>query len=261
MVSTYTSYQLIAKNLTRSLALKGAERVVAHENEYYLKNIGSVKSADDLLKNTRLFKYAMNAFGLGDLDYAKGMMRKVLSEDVADKKSFVNRIADDRFVAFAKVFNFKQNGESTTSSAAARQGVVDAYVRQALETSAGAENEGVRLALYFQRTAPTVKSAFGLLGDPALWKVVKTVFDFPDAMATADIDKQAAAVTGRLNLADLKDPDKLQRFIQRFTSMYDVTDNATPDPLLSLFDTSSSAQTGFSDSLIATLHSLKQGGF
>src|SRR4051795_8371368 len=116
MVSTYTSYQLITRDLSRSLALKGAETVVAHDNDYYLKNIGNVKSADDLLKNTRLFKYAMNAFGLGDLDYAKGMMRKALSQDVNDKKSFVNRIDDPRFVAFAKVFNFKQNGEATTSA-------------------------------------------------------------------------------------------------------------------------------------------------
>src|SRR5262249_45329376 len=155
-------------------------------------------------------------FGLGDLAYAKGMMRKVLTEGIDDKKSFANKLNDDRFVDFAKAFNFKANGDQATSAASAKQGVIDRYVRQALETSAGVENEGVRLALYFERKAPEVKSAYSLLGDPALWKVIKTVFQFPDAMAAADIDKQAAAVTKRLNLDDLKDPDKLQRLVQRF---------------------------------------------
>jgi len=259
MVSTYTSYQIIAKNLPRSLALKGAEKVVAHDVDYYLKNIGKVKSADDLLKDTRLFKFAMHAFGLGDLDYAKGMMRKALSEDVNNKKAFVNRISDDRFVAFAKVFNFKQNGAATTSFAAARQGVVDKFVRQSLEVSAGNENEGVRLALYFQRAAPNVKSAFGLLGDPALWKVVRTVFDFPEAMAFGNIDKLAATVTKRLDLAILHDPAKLQQFIQRFTSKWDVAEGSSASPVLSLFDTNS--EPGIGLDLLSTLNNLKHGGF
>lgn len=259
MVSTYTSYQLITRDLARSLDLKGKERPIANDAAYYLKNIGNVKSIDDFLKNTRLFNYAMNAFGLGDLAYAKGMMRKVLTEGVDDKKSFANKLNDDRFVDFAKAFNFKANGDQTTNSTAVRQGVVDRYVRQALETSAGDENEGVRLALYFQRKAPEVTSAFSLLGDPALWKVIKTVFQFPDAMAAADIDKQAAAVTKRLNLADLKDPDKLQHLIQRFTNMWDLTEGYTDSPILSLFGSSSGST--LSSGLIATITSLKHGGF
>jgi hypothetical protein len=258
LVSTYTSYQLISRDLTRSLALKGAERPVANDGNYYLQHIGDVKSVDDFLKDTRLFKYAMNAFGLGDLAYAKGMMRKVLTEGVTDSKSFANRLNDSRFVKFATVFNFKDNGEATTSTTAAQQGVVDNYVRQALETSAGDDNEGVRLALYFQRAAPTVKTAYGLLGDAALWKVVKTVFGFPDAMANADIEKQAAAVTARFNLSDLQDPAKLQHLIQRFTAMWDATENTAASPILSLFDTSS--QAGISSDLLATLASLKHGG-
>jgi hypothetical protein len=259
MVSTYTSYQLVAKNLSRSLALKGTEKQVANDGNYYLKNIGNVKSVDDFLKNTRLFTYAMNAFGLGDLAYAKGMMRKVLNEGVDDAKSFANRLNDDRFVEFAKAFNFKANGAATTSAASVKQGVVDRYVRQALEVSAGAENEGVRLALYFQRMAPEVKSAYGLLGDAALWKVVKTVFDFPTVMAGASIEKQAAAVTKRLDMSILKDPVKLQHFIQRFTSRWDATENYADSPIISLFNASS--QSTLSSGLIATLNSLKHGGF
>ena len=114
MVSTYTSYTLIANNLSRSLTQEAAKQPNANDTAYYLKNIGSVKSIEDLLGNTRLFKYAMNAFGLSDLDYAKGLMRKVLTDGIDDPQSFANRMNDSRFVQFASVFNFKDNGAATT---------------------------------------------------------------------------------------------------------------------------------------------------
>jgi len=256
MLSTFTSYKLITNHLDRSLAVKAAEKPVALEIDHYLQRIGSIHSIEAFLKDTRVFKFAMKAFGLEDLDYAKGLMRKVLTDGVADPKSYANRLNDDRFVAFATTFNFQRDGADATSTNAAQQGVVERYVRQTLETSAGEENEGLRLALYFLRAAPNVKSSYGLLADPALWKVVKTVFEFPDAMANADVEKQAAAVERRLNVADLKDLLKLAKFIQRFTSVWDAEQSAS-SPILDLF---SSNRPSIGLDIVLSLHNLKHGG-
>ena len=260
MVTTTTTYRLLTRDLNRSLQRTSAEKPVALETDYYLKNIGSIKSVDDFLKNTRLFNYAMKAFGLEDMAYAKAFMRKVLTEGVSDSKSFANRLNDERFVQFATAFNFAANGADTTASTTTGQAVVDRYVRQTLETEAGADNEGVQLALYFQREAPNVKSAYTLLGDAALWKVVQTVYGFPDEMASADIDKQAAAVSARLDIGTLKDPAKLDQLLTRFTAVWDAN-QATTDPILALFDSSSSAASADIDlNLVMTLKSLKHGG-
>ena len=259
MLTTSATYRLITRNLDRTLKQTSTEKPVALESANYLKNIGNIKSIDDFIKNTRVFTYAMNAFGLSDMATAKAFMRKVLTEGVTDPKSFAHKLADDRFVAFATTFSFATTGAATTQSADAQQGVVDRYVRQTLETQEGADNEGVRLALYFQRTAPTVKSAYGILADSALWKVVKTIFGFPDEMANADIEKQAAAVTARLNIADLQDPAKLNKLISRFTAVWDATEDSAQDPRLALFSTDST-QASVDLSLIMTLKSLKHGG-
>jgi len=259
MLSTSATYRLITRDLDRSLEQKSTEKSVALASDYYLKNIGAVKSIDDFLKNTRLFNYAMKAFGLEDMAYAKAYMRKVLVEGVADSASLANRLNDDRFVRFATVFNFARDGAVTTATIEARQGVVDRYVRQDLEVSAGEGNEGVRLALYFLREAPKVASAYGLLADPALWEVVKTVFGFPEEMASAGIEKQAAAVLQKLDMGDLKDPTKLDRLIARFTAVWDATEVTVQDPVLSLFGTSSTSATVDLD-LIMTLNNLKHGG-
>lgn len=258
MLDTTTSYRLIARDLPRSLAQKAKEPQVALESAYYLKKIGDVKSIDDFLKDTRLFKFAMTAFGLDDMAYAKGFVRKILTDGVDNTKSLANRLTDSRFKALATAFNFARDGAATTSSPATRQGIVDRYVQQTLETSAGADDEGVRLALYFQRTAPTVKSAYGLLADQALWTVVKTVLGFPTEMASADITKQAAAVNKRLDIATLSDPAKLEKFIGRFTAMWDAQ-NVQASPILTLFGNRGSSS-GISLDLAMTLNNLKRGG-
>lgn len=258
MQTTSATYRQITKNLDRTLTATSASKPVALETANYLKNIGNIKSIDAFIANTRVFTYAMNAFGLGDMAHAKAFMRKVLTEGIDDPKAFAHRLADDRFVNFARAFDFKNKGTDTTSSVDAQQGVVDRYVRQTLENTAGEDDQGVRLALYFQRTAPTVKSAFGLLADPALWQVMKTVYGFPDAMANASIDNQAAAVNARLNVADLQDPAKLAKLISRFTAVWDVTENAPADPRLALFGVGS--KTSLDLNLVMTLKSLKYGG-
>ncbi|GLK70076.1 DUF1217 domain-containing protein [Ancylobacter dichloromethanicus] len=256
MDTTFATFQLLTRNLPRSLSLKAAEPTVALETKHFLATVPGIKSVDAFLKNTRVFTYAMNAFGLGDMAHAKGYMRKVLTEGITDKTAFANRLNDERFVAFAKAFDFDNYGALTTTRPAARQEVADKYVRQMLEIDEGAQNEGVRLALYFQREAPNVKSAYGLLADPALWRVVKTIYGFPDAMAAADIEKQAKAITQRLDVAALKEPAQLNRLLQRFTARWDADQGLVSSPVLALFGKSP----GVGSDVGMALLSLKYGG-
>lgn len=257
MDTTFATYMYITNNLDRSLTLKQNEPLISRESEYYLENVESIKSIDEFMNNTRIYNYAVKAFGLEDMAYAKAFIRKILEEGVSDSTSFANRLNDDRFVAFAKAFDFETYGENTTLRLATGQAVVDKYVRQSLEEDEGAENEAVRLALYFKRAAPEVASSYGVLADPALWKVVSTIYGLPESMGSIDVDRQAEIVDKVLDVEDLKDPEKLERLIQRFTVMWDATQNSASNPVLLLFsgaDTTASAD--FTDALL----NLKYGG-
>lgn len=239
--STFTSYNLINRDLTKSLSQTSSDPVVKRETEYYLNNISKVKSIDDFIGDYRIFSYAMKAYGLEDMTYAKAYMRKVLEGGVEDKDAFANKLNDSRFVSFATAFNFKANGENTTASTDVAQPVVDKYMRQTLEENAGNEDQGVRLALYFQREAPNVKSAYGILADSALTQVVQTVFNLPSEMSSADITLQKKMIDEVLDIEDLKDPDKLQKLIQRFTVQWDAANNVSTSPILNLFQDSSTS--------------------
>ena len=261
MLTTLASYQLATGNIDRSLATTAKQPQVARETEYYLDNIQNVKSIDDLLADDRLFKYAMKAWGLQDMDFAKAFMRKVLTEGIDSNKAFANTLADPRYKEFAKAFNFKLYGETTTRWEDARQGTVDRYMRQTVEEDAGSQNEGVRLALYFERKASSITTPLSVLADKALLQVVQTALGLPQTMSLLDIDRQAEMIKNRIDVEDFKDPAKVKSFLTRFSAMWDVNNSSaatstSPAALLITQPTESFV----SVNLLTNLQNLKLGG-
>lgn len=373
MTSTYATYQSMTRDMTRTTTQVESEPQVKRETDYYLANIGKVKTVDDFVSNTRLFNYAMKAFGLEDMTYAKAFMTKVLNEGVSDPDSFANKLTDPRYKAFAEAFNFAADKDSATTYVAAQNGVtdrytlaavqngvtpdnpvlqqqtqdylkqvvdvksiddflnndtvytyamkafgldaklgdktfmrkileggvsdpnsfanqqtdknyaafaaafdfaahgdeattysvpeegtVDAYMRQTMEDEAGAQNPGVQLALYFQRKASSITSAYDILADKALAKVVRTALRLPDSTAMLDIDKQASMIESKLNVEDFQDPAKLGDFLKRFTSLYDIDNPSAAQqssPTAILF--SQPTTQGISTNLLLSIQQLK----
>ncbi|MFB0491080.1 hypothetical protein ABIE45_003666 [Methylobacterium sp. OAE515] len=471
MLSTFTDYRSITANLQKSLSRTASEPASKNEIKYFQDHIGQIKTVDDFLGNNRLYTFAMKAFGLDDMIYAKGFMRKVLlGEADANGRVLVTRLQDERYRDFAAAFNFRTLGDDpsriehsddpeiqdildkmapkqslaekraaydtqTQSSVkyiqdmseagvdlndvvkdsklseivrttvglppaseyddawtkkeqiqskldpdtfkdpyklstfiskfieiryegrnsvvdpyfrptgtyadsdaelekqsqyfrdkasavhaakdivadpaltdvvvaalglpadtsarrpdeqaklidkkldvaslqdpkklsqlldrfkdarhASRTATVDAYVQKTLETEAGNENEGVRLALYFRRKAPTVTSAYGFLADPALAEVVRTTLGLPPEAAKSSIDGQASLINRKFNIASLKDPAKLDQFIKRFTILWDAKNDTASTPALSLLNGSGS---GLDPDVILKLQGIRQGG-
>jgi len=195
---------------------------IARETKVYLERIENVKSIDDFLKDDRVFRFAMKAFGLEDMAYAKGFIRKVLKEGVDSRSAFANQLSDNRYREFAATFNFKRYGDATTIFDRTRQGTVDKYVRQVLEETAGAQNDNVRLALYFNRMASSITSPYQILADRALTQVVYKALALSATTSMMDIDAQARLISSRIDFADFKSPEKLSRFIARFAGLADL---------------------------------------
>ncbi|MDJ0929488.1 DUF1217 domain-containing protein [Breoghania sp.] len=251
----------MTNNLDRSLTTVASDPTLERESAYYLENMENVTSIDEFLEDDRLFDYAMKAFGLEDMDYAKTFMRKVLEEGIDDDDSFAKQFTDGKYAAFAETFNFARYGEVTTTFEATRQDVVDAYLRQTLEEKEGSSNEGVRLALYFSRQVSDIESAYDILADQALAEVVYTALGLPDEFASADIDKQAEYIEERINIEDFQDPEALQTFLERFSAMYDLqneTATAT-SPALQVI-TSANTTITMDEDLRASIQNLKLGG-
>lgn len=256
MLSASLSYKLIVRDLPATLERTGSRPDISREISYYRENIREVKSLQDFIADDRLFRFAMTAYGLQDMSYAKAFMRKVLESGIDSPNSLANRLQDPRYKEFATVFNFARYGETTTIFERAREGTIDRFVRQTVEIEAGAASEGARLALYFQRKAPEVVSAYNLLADRALLEVAQMVAGLPPASAALDIDKQAALISSRIDLKALKDPEQVQKMMERFTLLWEMRNQpqfggGVPNVLVG------SGFTGLSQSLLTSIQNLR----
>ena len=164
-------------------------------------------------------------------------------------------------------FNCAPDGAAKRVSAGAAQDssevlqTQDLFIRQTMEQQAGEQNPGVRLALYFQRKAGTIKSAYSILADKALLEVVMTGLGLPDAVAQSDVDKLAQMIEKRINVADFKDPAKLEKFLARFSALYDIanpqqTAQSIPSILLGGGDTGAV----FGQDLLTSIQSIRRNG-
>lgn len=256
MTTTYTDYKQISGDINKSIERISQKPDVARETEYYLAHIGDIKSVDDFMADTRLYNYALKAHGLEDMAYAKAFIRKVLTEGVANDDAFANQLNDSRYAALAETFNFEADGETATTPTKARQGVVDMYMRQTLEEDAGADNTGVRLALYFERNAAKITSAYDILADDALAEVVRIALDLPNEIIATDIDKQAQHLEKRLDIESMQDPEYVGEFLERFTAMWELQNPSQSYDPLAVFGSGY----GISADLLISINSLKLGG-
>ncbi|MCP3444444.1 DUF1217 domain-containing protein [Bradyrhizobium sp. CCGUVB14] len=221
----------------------------------YQQSIGDIDSVSDLLANKKMVNFILVAKGLDPAKVSTAYLKKIFASDLNDPKSFANTESDPRFAEIAASFNFDSKGNVARLPMVGPQkrdqflATQKNYLEQSLEQQQGDTNPGVRLALYFQRKAGEITSAYDILADKALSEVFRTTFDLPDQMASMQIDQQAKIVEKYLNLKDLGDPTKVAKLLSRFSAMYDAKNaSQTYSPVLDLFQGSSSGTSGFSES-------------
>ncbi|OKO91090.1 hypothetical protein AC629_03420 [Bradyrhizobium sp. NAS80.1] len=221
----------------------------------YQEAIAGIGSVSDLLANRNMVDFILVAKGLQPEKVSTKYLEKIFSSDLSNPKSFANTESDPRFAEIAASFNFDGKGNVAHLPMMGPQkrdqflATQKNYLQQSLEQQQGDTNPGVRLALYFQRMAGHITSAYDILADKALSEVFRTTFDLPDQMASMQIDQQAKIVGKYLNIKDLSDPTKVAKLLSRFSAMYDAK-NASPtySPALDLFQGSSSGISSMSES-------------
>ena len=261
MLTATQLFNAVNRNPTMFQAEVAAEPSVKQQTAFFEANIGKVTSAQQLVNNSRLYNYVMNAFGLGNNLNEKALITKVL-EGGPGSGSFAASLNDPRYIALATAFNFKENGAATTSSAATVQQTVSSFFEQTLQNNVGQQNQGAQMALYFQQHAAGITNPFDILGDKTLLTVFETAFDLPTSFSEENIDTQANTVSKLLNISQLQNPTFLNKFLERFTATFDAqnptgTNNTPPTIALLVPQTQT---TGLSQSLLLSIANLKLGG-
>lgn len=106
MITASLAYVILSRDMPKSLDRVANQAQVKKDAQYYADNINKVKDVDDFLGDYKIYSYAMKAYGLDDMIYAKAFMKKVLESDLTDSNSFANKLSDTRYREFASAFNF-----------------------------------------------------------------------------------------------------------------------------------------------------------
>jgi len=244
--------------VTRLDDSESSKAATEKEASYYRTRLQTLETVEDLLADTRLRNVLLVAEGLRPVDVSTETLRAVLTSDLDDPNSFANQQTEIGFQKIAGSFNFDAEGYIRTVSnpgAQNERGLVETqrlYLTQAIEEEAGQESLGARLALYFERMAPTLTSNYDILADDALAQFIRTTFSISDETAGSDIDKQKEMLDRYLDIDDLLDPEKVETLVQRFLALYDI-DNGAQDPILSVLG----GNTSINFETVATLMQLR----
>ncbi|UFW45548.1 MULTISPECIES: DUF1217 domain-containing protein [Bradyrhizobium] len=230
----------------------------------YQEAIAGIDSVSELLDNRKMVDFILVAKGLDPKKVSSEFLEKIFASDLSNPKSFANTQSDPRFAEIVASFNFDSKGNVARLPMMGPQKrdqfreTQANYLQQSLEQQQGETNPGVRLALYFQRKAGEITSAYDILADKALSEVFRTTFDLPDSMAAMPIDQQAKFVDRFMKITDLSDPTKVAKLLNRFSAMYDIRNSQSTgqgqSPLLNLFQGSNS---GLSDSTYLAIAKLR----
>ncbi|MDX3925585.1 MAG: DUF1217 domain-containing protein [Shinella sp.] len=196
MLSTYTSYDLIARNMLDSIKRTSQEAITARDSAYYKENIGKITSVDEFLDDYRLYSYAMKAYGLEEMTYARAFMRQVLESDLTDANSFANRLSESRYREFAAAFSFAGNETAVAQTESQMDELIGLYTADAGNTSAAIREE----TRYYNIVIDQVTNVDQLLRNDRLRDYVFTSFGIDER--TYSYERIRGALT-----SDLDDPN------------------------------------------------------
>jgi hypothetical protein len=252
-VSDYTTQKTKLLSGTEKTAAKTA---AATEAEYFETQMQTITTAKQFLADDRLVSFVLTAKGIDRDSVTTDELKKMFASDLDDPKSYVNSLESADFAEIVASFNFDSDGNISSSPVGAIQqrgdvlATVNNYMQQTLEEQQGETNGGVRLALYFQRNAANITSAYSILADTALFQFLKTTFSLSDYISNMDTDQQASMIENYIDIDKLQDSDYTTKLIKQFTALYDQANNNTTSASLSILTSTGSTRIS-ADTLLA----------
>lgn len=244
-LSGYAGWRFLSRTAETQRALVARAPAMQRETAAFRERIGQVASAEALVADRTLLKVALGAFGLeGDLD-SRAFVRKVLESPSSDPGALANRLADKRWLEFARAFGFAEPGGPFTRLPGFAERIVAAYETRQFEIAVGGRDASMRLALTADRELAALSLRrgtpdalwFAVMGNPPLRQVFETALGLPAAFGALDIDRQLEVLRektdralGSGEVAQFADPGKREDLIRLFLLREEARASAVATP-------------------------------
>lgn len=224
-------WTLLNRTMERQTELFNAAPALRRDTDHFLHSIAGVGSAADLVADRRLLRVALGAFGLQDDIDSRAFVRAVIEQGTDAREALANRIADDRYRAFAEAFGFLSGEGGGPAPPGFGERIVEQFRRREFEAAVGAQDGALRLALNADRELAALAAEdgtdnalwFRILGTPPLRETLETALGLPRSFARLDLDRQLQvmrdAASRQLDIGsprDLGDDDLRGGLIRQF---------------------------------------------
>jgi hypothetical protein len=211
---------------------------VKADRSYLIEKFSEPVTTEAFLNDKRLLRVALTAFDLGGEEWKRGFIDKVLKEVSTPESTFLARLNNSKYTAFANAF--KPAGGKITITSEALDKIAAEFNKSTFETAVGNIDDSMRLALNYQSD---IKGLMGngssetailyrLLGDVPVRTVLETSLNLPTDSRKLPIKRQAELLKTSLqklginDVKDLADPGQVDKMIKRFHALESVRDGA-----------------------------------
>lgn len=212
---------------------------VKADRSYLVEKFSEPVTKEAFLNDKRLMRVALTAFDLGGEEWKRGFIDKVLKEASDPESTFLARLNNPKYTAFANAFK-PVNGTITITPEALDK-ISAEFDKSTFETAVGNVDDSMRLALNYQSDIEGLMGngssetaiLYRLLGNVPVRTVLETSLNLPTDIRKLPIEKQAeilkTGIQKQLGISDVKDladPDQVDRLIKRFHALESVRNGA-----------------------------------
>ena len=236
-LSGYAGWTYLQRTYEAQQQLFDTSSVNKRSDDYFRANISKVTSAAELVQDRRLLETALAAFGLqGDVQ-SKAFVRRLMEDGTSDSKALSNRLADKRYLAFAKAFDFSDPKHNPVKAIGFADQILGKAGVKRFEEAVGLQSDTMRLAMNVQRElaelATSEKSEatkwYTILGNKPLRQVFEKTFNLPESFGSSDIDAQlrtmqskARSIFGSDSVSQFAKPEQMEKLTRLFVIKADM---------------------------------------
>jgi hypothetical protein len=229
-------WRFLQATYDRQLASYSDSPQVRADRNYLIGKLSQPMTTEEFLDDPRLLRVAMTAFDLSGEEWKKGFISKALKEAADPESTFLARLNNPQYTAFAQTFAATDGKIELTEEIV--QQIAANYNTAAFELSVGEVDDTMRLALNYQSEIKRIAGSgssettilYRILGDTPVRTLIEGATGLPQSIRSLDIDQQAEMLKSALqksfginNVADLASDEKVDKVVQRYHAMQSLS--------------------------------------
>jgi hypothetical protein len=231
-----SGWKFLEATYDRQLESHSNSAQVRLDRDYLVEKFSKPISVENFLDDRRLLRIALTSFDLGGEEWKRGFIDKVLTEVVDPESTFLARLNNSKYTAFAKAL--KPISGAIYFSPEEVANIAGNFETASFKSAVGEVDDSMRLSLNYKaeigRIAGTGSSEeailYRMLGDVPIRTLLEGATNLPSDIGKLPIERQAVILKESLQrtfgireMSELIFPENINRVIQRFHAMESIS--------------------------------------